>query len=103
MLINVLGVLYIVFVLDEVKPRAKDDIEERLPETELTHMLTKRQSLEQATTVVESVPRAESNKCISAIKDCVTVIVRKRSGNGRKIVCLTLAIAGLAQVLEHGI
>ncbi|XP_037040466.1 uncharacterized protein LOC119077377 isoform X2 [Bradysia coprophila] len=101
MVINVLGSLYIIFVLDEVKPRAKDDIEEQLPETELTDMLTKRQSRENATAPIESATSADGNKCMKAIKDCAMVIVRKRSGNGRKIVCLTLAIAGLIQVLEH--
>lgn len=100
MVINILGLMYIIFVLEEVKPRAKDDIEDQSTVTELTDMLNKRQSREDhATTAIES---TTSQKCLNAIKDCVMVIVRKRSGHGRKIVCLTLAIAGLIQALEYG-
>ncbi|KAJ6643888.1 Proton-coupled folate transporter [Pseudolycoriella hygida] len=107
MLINFLGVLYIIFILEEVKPSAvKSNIENQSPETELTDMLTESQSCKNATAAIESAAIespaiTESNKCRNAIKDCAMVIVRKRSGNGRKIVCMALAIAGLLQVLEH--
>lgn len=97
MLINTLGVLYIVFVLKEPKPRLKDGNDK-----ELVVMLPETKSPEHASTTIEPVTHTTGNVCTNTIKDCAMVIVRKRGGHGRKIVCLVLIIVGLSQALEFG-
>lgn len=101
MLINFIGVLYIVFVMEESKPRVKQDTDK-----ELTVMLPESKSPEngsiEKSTVTETVTTTTGNMCSNVIKDCATVIVRKRSGNGRKIVYLILVIVGLSQALDFG-
>lgn len=101
MLINFIGVLYIVFVMEESKPRVKQDTDK-----ELTVMLPESKSPEngsiEKSTVTETVTTTKGNMCSNVIKDCATVIVRKRSGNGRNIVYLILVIVGLSQALDFG-
>lgn len=99
MLINFVGVLYIVFVMEESKPRVKKDNDE-----ELAVMFPKLKSpgSPESGTVNETVTNPKGNMCSNVIKDCAMVIVRKRSGNGRKIVYLILVIAGLSQALDFG-
>lgn len=101
MLINFVGVLYIVFVMEESKPRVKKDNDE-----ELAVMFPKLKSPEngstEKSTVNETVTNTKGNMCSNVIKDCAMVIVRKRSGNGRKIVYLILVIVGLSQALDFG-
>ncbi|KAG4076785.1 hypothetical protein HA402_009131 [Bradysia odoriphaga] len=94
MLINVIGVLYIVFVVKEATPRTKDD-------KEMVVMLpSETKPLEHIATVEPSTTNSNGNICSNVINDCITVIVRKRSGNGRKIVHLILIIVGLSQALD---
>lgn len=96
MLINFLGILYIVFVMDEVKPRLEVETERELTAI----MLSERNSTEHATEIESNVEG--KSLCTNVIKDCASVIIRKRNGHGRKIVCLILIIVGLSQALEYG-
>lgn len=97
MLINVIGILYIVFVMKEPKNRTNDD-------KELVVMLPPETKPPQHDTAVVPPPTANANgnMCTNIVNDCVMVIVRKRSGNGRKIVYLILVIVGLSQALDFG-
>lgn len=101
-IINFIGVLYIVFVMEEAKPRAKDSDKElavMLPETKTLE----NGSIDKPTANDIVTNTTNGNMCSNVIKDCFTVIVRKRSGNGRKIVYLILVIVGLSQALDFGI
>lgn len=103
MLINLVGVLYIVFVMEEVKPRVKKETDK-----ELAIMLPDSKSPEspngstEKPTANDTVTMTKGNMFTNVLKDCATVIVRKRSGNGRKIVYLILVIVGLSQAIDFG-
>lgn len=100
MLINFIGLLYIIFVLEEAKPRVKENTDK-----ELTVMLPEMKSQEDGgidKTTEKDIVKNDSNMCSNIVKECVTVIVRKRSGSGRKIVYLILVIVGLSQAIDFG-
>lgn len=97
LLINFIGVLYIVFGIKETKPRVQNDIDKELS-TMLPLSTVPENSMVQRSTATDT----RGNMCSNLLKDCVTVIVRKRSGNGRKIVYLILVIVGLSQALDFG-
>ncbi len=93
MLINFIGILYIVFVMEEPKPRVKE-----VTDKELVVMLPETKS----GTTIEPVTDTKGNICTNVIKDCVLVVAKKRTGNGRKIVYIILVIIGLSQALDIG-
>lgn len=99
MLINFLGVLYIIFVMKEPKPRIKEDVDK-----ERVVMLLETKSSGHASTAVEPVTNNTTvgNLCRNVVKDSIMVIIRKRSGNSRKIVYLVLVIVGLSQAIDYG-
>lgn len=103
MLINAIGVLYIVFVMEEPKPRFSINSDQEraimLPESKATQNGGSIEKPKENETVAT---KTNGNMCSNVVKDCVTVIVRKRSGNGRKIVYLILIIVGLSQALDFG-
>lgn len=102
MLINFVGALYILFVMEEVKPHVGKDTDVNFPETELTDMIPGKKSQTEPNEAIESATNTNGNKCTNAIKDFAMVIGRKRNGNARKIVYLILTIVGLSQALEYG-
>ncbi len=96
MLINFVGILYIVFVMDEPKPRVKEHTDK-----ELATMLPETKKQDEST-AIESVTHKTGNMCTNVVKDCTMVIIRKRDDNGRKIVYIGLIIVGLSAALEYG-
>lgn len=87
--------------MEEARPRPKDDTDK-----ELTVMLPEKKSQEngdiEKSTANDVVTNTSGNMLSNVVKDCATVIVRKRSGNGRKIVYLILVFVGLSQALDFG-
>ncbi len=83
--------------MKEPKPRMKENTDKELVAMEST------ESPEQTTTTtIEPVTHTKCNICTNVIRDCVAVIVRKRSGNSRKKMYLVLVVIGLSLALEYG-
>ncbi|KAG4068207.1 hypothetical protein HA402_008848 [Bradysia odoriphaga] len=98
MFINFIGLLYIMFVLKEAQPRSNDNVNK-----ELTEMLPEIQSQENASdnkTAEQETPTNNRNICYTVVGDCVTVIVRRRNGNGREIIYLILVTAFLSRAID---
>lgn len=102
MVINLIGTLYIVFVIKEVKPRKVETADK-----ELSAMLSETKSLEDMKTEKphpdgDGVKNKTGNMFINIIKDCALVLARKRSGNSQKIIYVILVISGLSVALDYG-